>query len=286
MNGIYWLASYPKSGNTWLRIFLTNYRQDGDEPAGINTLDGGPIASARSVFDDLAGVEASDLTPDEIDRVRPLVYEQMAATAKEPIFLKVHDAYTLNLDGLPIMSPKATAGVIYLLRNPLDVAVSYAHHSGTTIERMVNRLCKSHSSLDDKPQKLHNQLRQKLLTWSEHVTSWVDESGLPVHIARYEDMLAAPEETFGGIVRFAGFEVDEVRLRKALDFSSFDHLKAQESEVGFKEKAPRAKSFFRKGKTGSWREVLTADQVQQLISAHRDVMRRFRYLTEDDEPVS
>lgn len=44
---IYWLASYPKSGNTWMRILLTNYLRDGDEPADINNLDGGPIASAR-----------------------------------------------------------------------------------------------------------------------------------------------------------------------------------------------------------------------------------------------
>ena len=71
MNGIIWLASYPKSGNTWFRVFLTNLRGEEDGPAQINKLGSTPIASARGIFDDEAGIEASDLTPDEIDRLRP-----------------------------------------------------------------------------------------------------------------------------------------------------------------------------------------------------------------------
>ncbi|NOZ51459.1 MAG: sulfotransferase domain-containing protein, partial [Chloroflexi bacterium] len=83
MNGIIWLASYPKSGNTWMRVFLTNYLRDSDEPAEINNLDGGPIASARDIFDRVIGVESSDLTAEEIDRFRPAVYEQVAAESDE-----------------------------------------------------------------------------------------------------------------------------------------------------------------------------------------------------------
>jgi aryl sulfotransferase len=68
-SGIIWLASYPKSGNTWLRVFLTNYLRDGDQPADLNDLDGGPIASARLAFEEAVGVEASDLTQAEIERL-------------------------------------------------------------------------------------------------------------------------------------------------------------------------------------------------------------------------
>ena len=70
---IIWLASYPKSGNTWMRTFLTNYWRDAAEPVDINSLEGGPIASARRVFDDAVGVEASDLTPAEIERLRAVL---------------------------------------------------------------------------------------------------------------------------------------------------------------------------------------------------------------------
>ena len=164
MGNIYWLASYPKSGNTWTRILLTNYLRNAGEPADINSLDGGPIASARQVFDDHVGIEASDLTQDEIERYRPFVYEQMSAQATEPLFLKVHDAFTYTRYGYPLISKTATAGVIYLLRNPLDVAVSFAHHSASTVERTVRKMGEPDFAFVDNPQRLHNQLRQRLLT--------------------------------------------------------------------------------------------------------------------------
>jgi len=285
VSGIYWLASYPKSGNTWLRIFLTNYWRDGDEPADINQLDNSPIASARGVFDELSGVEASDLTPDEIDLYRPAVYSTMAARSKTPLFLKVHDAYTTNSAGKPILAPDATFGAIYLLRNPLDIAVSYAHHAGTTVEEMVERLCRPMHTLNKSLSKLHNQLRQKLLSWSDHVLSWVDAPPFPVHPVRYEDMVHQPEATFTGIVRFLGISVVQARVRKALEFSDFERLKTQEATIGFNERAPKAKNFFRAGRTGSWRNVLTEAQVAALISTHQDVMRRFGYLNADNTPI-
>ncbi|MEJ2083836.1 MAG: sulfotransferase, partial [Acidobacteriota bacterium] len=38
MTGIVWLASYPKSGNTWLRAFLMNFLDPGKRPVDINQL--------------------------------------------------------------------------------------------------------------------------------------------------------------------------------------------------------------------------------------------------------
>ena len=64
-------------------------------PSTSNSLNtGGPIASARGVFDDAVGVEASDLTQDEIERYRPRVYLQVAANSSENLYLKIHDTFT------------------------------------------------------------------------------------------------------------------------------------------------------------------------------------------------
>ena len=264
-----------------MRILLTNYLRDADEPAHINALSGGPIASARQVFDDNVGIEASDLTQDEIERYRPYVYEMLSEQADEPLFLKVHDAYTYTPDGIPLLSKAATAGVLYLLRNPLDVAVSFAHHSARSVERMVRKMGEGDFAFVDKPHRLHNQLRQRLLTWSGHVTSWVDEPGLRVLVVRYEDMQADTTATFGGVVRFCGLDYDSKRIAKAVDFSSFDRIQAQEEEHGFGEKMPLAESFFRKGEVGSWRDRLTEELAAQLVADHGEVMRRFGYLSAD-----
>jgi hypothetical protein len=268
-----------------MRIFLTNYLRDADTPADINDLDGGPIASARRAFDEAVGVEASDLTPEEIDHFRPGVYVQMAAQAEGTLFLKVHDAYVLNVEGEPLFPAAATQGVIYLLRNPLDVAVSFAHHSSLSLDKMVPRLCDEGYTLAYHEHKLASQLRQRLLSWRGHVVSWVETSGLPVHVVRYEDMVEDTVATFTKAVRFAGLPVNAARVEKALAFSSFERLQAMERDHGFHERAAKAPSFFRKGKVGDWRNALTDAHVAQLIAAHRDVMLRFGYLDESGNPV-
>ena len=130
MSGIFWLASYPKSGNTWFRIFLTNLLREACAPADINDLKESPYASARAMFDEFTGIEASDLCADEIDRLRPELYRYLADHAEGPFFMKIHDAYTLVADNQPLIPTAASTGALYFIRNPLDVAVSFAHHSG------------------------------------------------------------------------------------------------------------------------------------------------------------
>jgi len=98
-------------------------------------------------------------------------------------------------------------------------------------------------------------------------------------------MKSSTIENFTSVTRFVGLPVDGARVRKAIAFSSFDILRKQEEEHGYGEKMPTSESFFRKGETGSWREVLTNTQVARIIADHGEVMRRFGYLTEAGEPV-
>ena len=282
MKGIFWLASYPKSGNTWLRVLLTNYLRDAEQPADINELDINGFGFDRETFDDWLGVESTDLTRRQIKFYRPLVYERMAAEISESLFLKVHDAFEYNHDGNPIFSKQATAGAIYLIRNPLDVSVSYAHHQNKTIDEMIGFMNRD-DALIAGSKSSGGQLPQKITSWSRHVCSWTNEPDLNIRVVRYEDMVADTAETFTDILRFAGLEIDRRRVQKAVEFSGFERLKEQESAHGFKEKQPTAKSFFRQGKSGSWRKVLSKSQIRQIINDHRAVMRRFGYLNDMDE---
>ena len=119
-----------------------------------------------------------------------------------------------------------------------------------------------------------------LTTWSGHVSSWTEQTALPVHVARYEDLLARPRAGFAAIVRFIGLGEDPARLRQAVERSSFARLQAQEAKFGFDEKQPTAQSFFRAGVAGSWRTALTRQQVRALVDAHGEVMAKFGYLDE------
>lgn len=285
MIGIIWLASYPKSGNTWFRVVLTNLLRDADAPASINELESTPIASSRCVFDDNMGFEASDLTTDEIDRLRPELYVHLAENAKEPLFMKVHDAYTDVADDTPLIPREATAGALYFIRNPLDVAVSFAHHSGINYDISISRMADAAFAFCRQPDRLHIQLRQKLLSWSGHVLSWVDRTPFPVCVLRYEDMKSRSLETFEKAVHFAGLAHTREQIQKALEFSSFDVVQQLEEAEGFREKSPSTSRFFRKGKVGSWREELSVKQAHQIVHDHEEVMHRFGYLNEHGEIV-
>jgi len=282
---LFWLASYPKSGNTWFRAFLANLLHPSEQAARINDLNTGVIASARTPFDDIAGVEASDLTDDEIDRIRPQVFRQLADEADGPQYVKIHDAYARTAAGHLPVPPEATAGAIYFIRNPLDVAVSFAHHTGRDVAQAIAWMGDEHNCVASGHGQLNRQLRQRLLTWSGHVRSWVDQEDFPVCVVRYEDMHRDTEATFVRAVRFAGLSADPAAVARAIEFSSFQELRRQEQTDGFNERSPVAEWFFRKGVVGSWREALDDAQVARLVADHGDVMRRFGYLDTAGTPV-
>ena len=275
---VVWLASYPKSGNTWLRALLTNYLGDGGGPASINALIGSWIANQRDLFHRCTGVPSSDLSCEEVLRLRPLFHERLAAELPRPTFVKAHEACLRTATG-PLFPPAAAAGVVYLIRNPCDVAVSFAHHLQWSIDRTVAEMGRAEASLSGGRRSIRALLPQPLSTWSGHVTSWL-ESGLPLLIVRYEDLLADPRVAFGEVLGFAGLEPDPSRLAEAVENARFDHLQAEEERVGFAERQPSAPSFFRSGTAGGWRSALAPEQVRALVDAHAPVMERFGYLRE------
>ena len=286
MKNIIWLASYPKSGNTWFRIFLSSLLGDEKEPIDINNITSTHgIASARNIFDNLTGIEASDLSHDEVDVLRPGLYNRISDESNETLFIKVHDAYTFLPDKSPLFPPSATKGIIYIVRNPLDVAVSNSNHNGCTVQQSIEMMGDGNYGLCSKSKKLKDQLRQKMGTWSDHVMSWTNAPEQDVHVVRYEDMKQSPVETFTAAIQFAGLDFDLNAVESAIKKSSFDEMQKQEREKGFKERPFGTPSFFRKGESGSWREQLTTEQVKQIIDNHSSVMLKFGYLTGDGEIV-
>jgi len=277
MGDILWLASYPKSGNTWMRILLSNYLGDSAQPADINALDGAAISSSRDLFDGSVGVRSASLPDETVERLRPEVYRHAARSVTTTIRIKAHDAYHHVPGGQPLFPADVSRGALYLVRDPRDVAVSSSHHAGRSVEAAVARLNDPAGALAAKHRGV--QLPQRMGTWSEHLTSWVDQTDLPVHVVRYEDLLADTAGEFAAVLRFAGYEPDADRLRHAVDASSMSNLQAQEEAASFRERPRRNTGrFFRRGVAGGWRDELAPELVRLVEDAHRDVMLRFGYL--------
>lgn len=275
---IVWLASYPKSGNTWLRILLSNYlNTENDLPVDINKINASIISSSRTVFDDQLPFLSSDLTYEEIDNLRPLAYQAISDESKSYQYIKTHDAFTINQNGKELFPLGASKALIYIVRNPLDVAISFAHHSHISIDKSIQHLNKDDFALSNKHKKLNSQLRQKLLSWSMHYESWKQFKG-PSLMIKYEDLIQDTASTFRKIIWFLYQEVNEQKLKQAVEFSSFDYLKKQEAQQSFREKPLKAESFFRKGVSGGWKEDLNTEQIQSIQDHHQKVMKELDYL--------
>jgi aryl sulfotransferase len=275
MSAISWLASYPKSGNTWLRIFLASLVSG--RAADINALQFlGRIASARVGFDQALGIASVDLSFEQQANLRPRAYEIWAADAGRPLYCKTHDAYHSTPSGAPLFPAAATRGAIYVVRDPRAVAVSFASMRAEPIDRAIARMDDPNEMLSGSFDRLHRKLRQRLLRWSDHVESWL-AAPFPVHLLRYEDMHANPHAAFAAAAAFLGLPHGPAQIHAAIEASSFFRLQELEREAGFVEKPHRMATFFREGRTDGWRRELTPEQAAHIVAAHGRVMRRLGY---------
>lgn len=286
-----WLASYPKSGNTWFRMLVANLFATDDKPVDINDLpERRGIASARGPFDYLTLIDSGLLTHDEIDGLRPRVYEELARGADDdeydkqqdvpPVrFVKVHDAYTATPKGEPLLAGRCGAeGAILIVRDPRDVAPSLANHHRSSIDDAIAFMNDPEVVYAGRPGRLHQQLRQKLLSWSSHVASWLDQADIPVHSIRYEDMQSDTVATFRRALHFAGHPASDEAITRAVRYADFAELHRQEAEKGFRELPPKpGGAFFRRGVVGGWRDELGVEQVAQIEAAHAPMMLRLGY---------
>ena len=276
MAGIIWLASYPKSGNTWLRAFLANYMANPEQALPINELPKYALGDNMQLhYEQFTGRKFSELSAADIARLRPQIHQWFTQGRREEVFVKTHNA-VIHVDKAPLITPSATAGAIYVIRNPFDVAVSFAHHYQVDYDIAVDSLCAAEYSLP----ATTVTLRQYLTSWSQHARSWLEAPGLTLHLMRYEDMSRSPQKAFGKLVKFLGLAQEPARLKRSVRFSSFRELARQEAKTPFVEARPDGKSkFFRAGQAGSWRKVLTEPQVARLVDAHGPMMREVGYLT-------
>jgi hypothetical protein len=287
-NKIVWLASYPKSGNTWLRIFLNSIIHPDDNNLFINNLSiTAGIISNRFLFDKWICHDSSELTKDEIDNLLPLVIKKRAESFEERSFIKTHNGYFKNKNGKFLIPYEATKKVIYVVRNPFDVCVSLAFHSGhIDFARSIKYLNNKNSVLAYDPNSFNVQLHQYLGDWSMHYESW--KNNFPPEkllVVRYEDMNLNGISTFAKIVDFLNIEISKENLVQCIEKCSFKNLQNQEKKEGFTEKPVGVKRFFRKGKVGGWTDYLTNEQEQEIVEKHSKVMKELNYLDKNNNLI-
>jgi len=269
---IIWIASYPKSGNTWVRAFLANYfskKTTGvfDKTYGIN---GFP---REKFFEGIVDKELIKKNPFELFKYFIPAQKKINENNKLH-FLKTHN-FAGSFKNYPFTDASNTCGAIYLIRDPRSVAVSYAYHTNISFEKSVDQLLNENlTSVND---ELYVEAR---LSWSIHAQSWIN-SNWPKVIIRYEDLHMDTFENFKKILlfikKFSSFEVDDEKIKKTISICSFNNLSNEEKKKGFLEKLENI-NFFRKGEIDEWRNVLPKNLIQKIEKKFEKQMKELGYL--------
>lgn len=263
-----WLASYPKSGNTWVRALL-DALQRGTGPS-LARLD--PLGQGDSM-DPALGVPVGELS----DAERATMLRTSWAVGSSPhtayVRRKTHNAWVAADDGYPIPWQPAGAKAIYIVRDPRAVAVSWAHHLGVSTQDAVDLM--AHGSPDDV--RLGPTSRDVLTTWSGHVRSWLHDCDLPVLLIRYESMIKRPDIELTRMAEFLDVRHTVDDIQRAVDACSFTTLAAREIVEGFAEASAPGRAFFRRGEADSWRYELEPQLGDRICRDHGAVMEELGY---------
>lgn len=267
---IIWIASFPKSGNTWVRTFLANYFQPPGRTLDINSLRRFTTADVRQdFFDRAAGGRYQGRGIEDWMRVRPQALRLIAASKPGHHFVKTH-CQIARIGGQDLIPPEVTAAAIYVIRNPFDVAPSYARHLGVDLDTAIGRMTDAQAIQGNAGNVLEFVGR-----WDDHIRGWTGAPGLPRHVMRYEDMTADAEAAFRGLFRFLRVPVNVDSMARALEAASFDSLRRQEERHGFVERPPQMQRFFHRGRAGGWREDLSPAQVARLRAEFLPVLEKW-----------
>lgn len=278
-NNIIWLASYPKSGNTWFRSFLTALLNQGQ--IDINKMETDGIFSSKEYIESILDLSTDDLRPRELESFRKIAFVFKAQEAKKELFVKVHDAYTFSRwNGQPLIPASGSRVALYLIRNPLDVVLSLANHTGLKIEDTIDKYMNCEEGAFIKKGKTAQQYYQLMGTWAMHASSWINQKDIPVHVIRYEDMKVNAFETFREAVLKMQLDYSDEAILNAIEACDFNKLKQQEENKGFKEKAAPSSAFFFKGETGRWKKELTKEQIRKIMTVNELMMKRYGYWEE------
>lgn len=269
--GNVWLSSYPKSGNTWVRCLIACLRS-GDGSLNFGRLSGASLHPvAFDWLEDTLDIDAAEMRPSELAAARASAYRLIASGRRH--LCKLHDRYKAAL-----FPPEATAGTVYIVRDPRDVAPSLAHHMNLSLDDAITFMGDAQAMLGVFKAHWNNKMPQRLGRWSDHAASWLEGHTSPLLLLRYEDMLRDTAGETCRLARFLGLPDDPATVDRVVDTCRFDRLQQRERETGFAERLDHMDRFFRQGEAGAWRRTLTVEQVARIVRDHGPMMERLGYL--------
>ena len=276
---IVWLASYPKSGNTWMWLFIKSYFNPPKKKFSLNYHKDDPIMLEpfpdERMFDKLKINYENffDLSKNWVN------LQSLINLNNKTNYLKTHNAMC-TINNHKFTNIQNTLGAIYIVRDPRDVLISYSSYMEKSMDETLKfMLNKETYEVGEFKKKIYN--KTLLGSWSDHYNSWKNYKSREIIIIKYEDMVNSASSTFLKVLTYLSkiikIDVDHTKMDKAIEETSFKNLKNLEINEGFKTN-PSKNEFFRKGVVGDWKEKLNKEQVKKIEKAFEAEMIELGYL--------
>ncbi|MDA9042107.1 sulfotransferase domain-containing protein [Candidatus Pelagibacter sp.] len=277
---IIWIASYPKSGNTYLRSFLASYYYSEDGNFNFDQL---------LKIHQFPNIKFSNFEPKtKKEASKNWMFNQSAFFNKDKLNLvKTHNClYPYEKNNFT--SKNQTLGAIYIVRDPRNLITSLTHHYVIDYKEAIEKMTDKNCSLLEKSYDMDFSNFTYLGSWSNHYKSWKNNSEFKTLFIKYEDLKKNKIEIFKKIIFFINEvtgdnkKIDEKKFSNAIKTTNFSNLKNKELNEGFEEsvysnKTGKKINFFNLGFNNRWQKILPLDIKNQTNEIFKEDLYELDY---------
>ena len=278
---IIWVASYPKSGNTWIRSVISAYYYTSNGEFNFDLLKNIHQYPSRLY------IKPQVNKPGEVSMLWELSQKEIINSNKN-IFLKTHNA-NLYLDKNKFTSKKSTLGAIYVVRDPRNVISSLKNHYNLkNYDEALKFMTSDRKYIWDTRYKNDYSTFQFLSSWSNHYKSWKNTTDFKVFFVKYEDLEKDIVNTLNKLLKFINnlkndiSEIDKKKLDACIKSTSFNLLKKKENQNGFPENVVDHQNkkidFFHLGPKNNWEKLLSNKIKSKMSSILHEELKELKYI--------